>query len=75
MGGYLHLAHVIAADLDRLGQLRPGEPVRFRRVELSEARAIDRADREAPSPVASPDRGRRRAGLIPIEAADNPLVR
>ena len=31
MGGYLHLAHVISADLDRLAQLRPGDLVAFRR--------------------------------------------
>ncbi len=42
MGGYLHLAHVITADLDRLGQLRPGDPVRFRRIEVEEARQVDR---------------------------------
>lgn len=47
MGGYLHLAHVIAADLDRLAQLGPGDPVRFRRVELDEARQLDHARRAA----------------------------
>jgi allophanate hydrolase subunit 2 len=31
---------VIAADLDRLGQLRSGDRVRFRRIELGEAEAI-----------------------------------
>jgi len=45
MGGYPHLAQVISADLDRLGQLRPGDRARFRRVEVAEARAIDAADR------------------------------
>ena len=45
MGGYIHLAHVISADLDRLAQLRPGDPVTFRRVEVDEARTIDRLDR------------------------------
>jgi biotin-dependent carboxylase-like uncharacterized protein len=29
IGGYPKVAHVIAADLDRLGQLRPGQQVRF----------------------------------------------
>jgi 5-oxoprolinase (ATP-hydrolysing) subunit C len=29
IGGYPKIAHVIRADLDRLGQLRPGEKVRF----------------------------------------------
>jgi 5-oxoprolinase (ATP-hydrolysing) subunit C len=42
MGGYLHLAHVITADLDRIGQLRPGEYFTFRRVEMEEARQVDR---------------------------------
>jgi antagonist of KipI len=40
IGGYPKIAHVIAADLDRLGQLRPGSRVQFRRVELGEAEAI-----------------------------------
>src|SRR5205807_3202074 len=40
IGGYPRIAHVIAADLDRLGQLRPGARVQFRRVELGEAEAI-----------------------------------
>jgi biotin-dependent carboxylase-like uncharacterized protein len=45
LGGYPHVAHVIDADLDRLGQLRPGDPIRFVRVALREAREIDRAER------------------------------
>jgi biotin-dependent carboxylase-like uncharacterized protein len=42
MGGYPHIAHVISADLDRLGQLRPGDVIGFRRVTLDEARRADR---------------------------------
>jgi 5-oxoprolinase (ATP-hydrolysing) subunit C len=45
MGGYPHLAHAISADLDRLAQARPGDPVRFRRIDLHEARTIDRTTR------------------------------
>jgi 5-oxoprolinase (ATP-hydrolysing) subunit C len=45
MGGYPHLAHVISADLDLLGQARPGDRIRLHRIELSEAREIDRATR------------------------------
>jgi biotin-dependent carboxylase-like uncharacterized protein len=41
MGGYPHVAHVISADLDRLGQLRPGDGIQFRRVTLDEARRTD----------------------------------
>jgi 5-oxoprolinase (ATP-hydrolysing) subunit C len=47
MGGYPHLAHVISADLDRLGQLRPGDSISFRRVTLDEARHADLATRLA----------------------------
>ena len=50
MGGYPHVAHVISADLDRLGQLRPGDVIRFHRVGLDEARRADQAmrrDRQA----------------------------
>jgi allophanate hydrolase subunit 2 len=47
MGGYPHVAHVISADLDRLGQLRPGDPVRFQRLSVAEARRLDQLDRNA----------------------------
>jgi 5-oxoprolinase (ATP-hydrolysing) subunit C len=43
MGGYPHVAHVISADLDRLGQLKPGNTVAFRLVSLEEARSLDLA--------------------------------
>jgi len=45
IGGYPHVAHVISADLDRLGQLRPGDLIRFSRVELDAARRIDDENR------------------------------
>jgi biotin-dependent carboxylase-like uncharacterized protein len=41
MGGYPHVAHVISADLDRLGQLKPGDSIAFRLVTLEEARSED----------------------------------
>jgi len=47
MGGYPHVAHVISADLDRLGHLKPGDVVAFRRVTIEEARALDQAARQA----------------------------
>jgi antagonist of KipI len=37
IGGYPKVAQVIAADLDALGQLRPGQALSFRRVTLAEA--------------------------------------
>lgn len=46
MGGYPHVAHVIWADLGRLGQLRPGDVVRFQRIELDEARKLDAEARQ-----------------------------
>jgi antagonist of KipI len=42
MGGYPHVAQVISADIDRLGQLRPGDAIAFHRVTLDEARQADR---------------------------------
>ncbi len=36
-GGYRKIANVIGADLFKLGQLRPGQKIRFRRVEFDEA--------------------------------------
>lgn len=47
MGGYPHVAHVVSADIGRLAQLRPGDPIRFRRIEPAEARALDSASRRA----------------------------
>ena len=47
LGGYPHVAHVISADLDRLGQLKPGDAIAFRRVTLDDARRIDQHAREA----------------------------
>jgi antagonist of KipI len=42
IGGYPKIAHVISADLDKLGQLRSGDSVRFERSSLEEAEAIYR---------------------------------
>ena len=42
IGGYPKAAHVIDADLDRLGQLRPGDEVRFAFVAADAAEAIGR---------------------------------
>lgn len=44
IGGYPKIAHVIRADLDRIGQLRPGDTVRFRFVTPTEA---EEGNREA----------------------------
>jgi 5-oxoprolinase (ATP-hydrolysing) subunit C len=46
IGGYPKVAHVIAADLDALGQLRPGDEVRFVRVSEGEAEAAAAERRE-----------------------------
>ncbi len=65
MGGYLHLAQVIAADLGRVGQLRAGDAVAFRRVAVAEARRIDREIRARLGPWLAGIRavGGDRAGL------------
>jgi len=39
IGGYPKVAHVIRADLDAVGQLRPGDGVRFARVSMADAEA------------------------------------
>jgi antagonist of KipI len=46
IGGYPRIAQVIAADLDRLGQLRPGDVVRFARVGLEQAETLYRERQE-----------------------------
>ncbi len=38
MGGYPQIAHVISADLDRIGQLKPGDTLHFLATTLDEAR-------------------------------------
>jgi antagonist of KipI len=40
IGGYPQLAHVISADLDRVGQLRPGETVTFEPITLAQAEEL-----------------------------------
>ena len=45
LGGYPHIGHLISADLDRLAQVASGNRVRFDRVSIDEAQAIDRAER------------------------------
>ena len=47
MGGYPHVAHVISADLDRVGQLSPGNQIQFRPVAVDSARKLDVAARLA----------------------------
>ncbi len=46
IGGYPRLAQVISADLDRLGQVRPGQSVRFQRVTLEQAEQLFRQNQE-----------------------------
>jgi biotin-dependent carboxylase-like uncharacterized protein len=46
-GGYTKIATVCSFDIGRVGQLRPGQPLRFRRVSLGEAHAALRAHRRA----------------------------
>jgi antagonist of KipI len=42
IGGYPKIAQVIAADLDKLGQLRPGERIAFEPVSLADAESAYR---------------------------------
>jgi biotin-dependent carboxylase-like uncharacterized protein len=46
IGGYPKIAQVIQADLDALGQLRPGERIRFQETTLPEAEAVYRAKQD-----------------------------
>jgi antagonist of KipI len=43
IGGYPRLAHVIAADVDKLAQLRPGERIRFEFITVEQAATLFRA--------------------------------
>ncbi len=40
MGGYVKIACLIAADMDRMAQLRIGDPMKFQKVAVDEARGI-----------------------------------
>jgi antagonist of KipI len=42
IGGYPKIAQVISADLDQLGQLRPGDAIQFQPVSLVEAEDLYR---------------------------------
>lgn len=46
IGGYPRIAHVIRADLDRVGQLYPGQQIQFAVVTLEEAEREDHKERE-----------------------------
>jgi biotin-dependent carboxylase-like uncharacterized protein len=54
VGGYLRIAVVATPDLGRLAQRTPGERVRFRIIELSEARARLRRQEELLNRLAQP---------------------
>lgn len=45
MGGYPQVGQVISADWDRLGQVRPGDRIRFERTTMTEARRLDEESR------------------------------
>jgi allophanate hydrolase subunit 2 len=42
IGGYPKIAHVIRADLDKLGQLRPGDGVQFALISEADADVVAR---------------------------------
>lgn len=46
IGGYPKIAQVISADIDKLGQLRPGDEISFARVTLEQAETLYRAKQQ-----------------------------
>ena len=70
-GGYPVIATVVDADLDALGRLRPGERLRFERVE-PESTATDDERTEAASERAypEPDGPHRRIGVVTVTTPD-----
>jgi biotin carboxyl carrier protein len=74
VGGYPKVATVIGADLDRCGQLRPGNAVTFGSVDVAEARALTLAARvglgdDAVVARPSPGAGWSAPGCRPTEGA------
>ncbi len=62
IGGYPRIGMVIRADLDDLGQLRPGDTLRFARVDFEEALAALKAKKALRNQLLH----RLRAGVAPI---------
>jgi biotin-dependent carboxylase-like uncharacterized protein len=59
-GGYTKIANVVAADLDSLAQVRPGEALRFEKVSLEEAHRALRLQKERLEEIRKILAGRRR---------------
>ncbi|HLO79119.1 MAG TPA: urea carboxylase [Magnetospirillum sp.] len=60
LGGFVCPVTIVQAELWKMGQLRPGDKVRFRRLSLAQAEALEAAQEEeiatfAPVPVAAAD--------------------
>jgi biotin carboxyl carrier protein len=65
VGGYVKIATVIGADLDRLAQLRPGDEVRFQVTDIDAARTAYQAYAAALGPEAiAAGNGRQRPQLM-----------
>ncbi|MCR6632793.1 MAG: urea carboxylase [Magnetospirillum sp.] len=47
LGGFVCPATIVQAELWKMGQLRPGDKVRFRRLDLAQAEALEAAQEEA----------------------------
>jgi len=47
VGGYPKIGAVIGADLPRLGRMRPGDVIRFARIDVADAEALQRAQATA----------------------------
>ncbi|HVW22762.1 MAG TPA: urea carboxylase [Opitutaceae bacterium] len=71
-GGFVCPAVIVQSELWKVGQLKPGDKVRFRALGAAEARAAEFAQDalvETLRPVRAPARGARRAGPAPAEPA------
>jgi biotin carboxyl carrier protein len=66
VGGYVKIATVAGADLDGLGQLRPGDRIRFTEVEVHEARAAMLTYRERTGPGAIVQTPHLHSGWAPV---------
>src|SRR5882672_2590094 len=55
LGGFVCPAAVVQAELWKLGQLQPGDTVRFRRLTLQRARALEIAQEELIATLATPE--------------------
>ncbi len=69
LGGFVCPASIIQAELWKMGQLKPGDLVRFRALSLAQAEAMERAVEQSIATLTAP------LPQLPAEIRENPILR